>query len=216
MVASPERSAVRTAGRFARQSIRGEERRVREARLITHLWSLHAVTNARSVGVFVAHDGEPDLQPIIERSWRRGQTVAIPVLADDAADHTMRFVPWFGGDRHECEQLVPGRYDIPVPPDPERAAIQPDTLLVSLTAFDSNGGRMGRGGGFFDRYLADYLGCIVGVGFETQRTDHVPVEPHDVRLPTMVTDLGVRLTTRKHDQYRGNRGAIGKDGSPCE
>ena len=98
MLDSPERSAVRTAGRTARQLITGEERRVREAHLITHLGSLHAVRVARSVGVFVAHDGEPNLQPIIEQLWRDGQTVAVPVLADDAADHNMSFVPWHGGE----------------------------------------------------------------------------------------------------------------------
>ena len=192
MVASPDRSAVRKAGRFARQAVVGEERCNRESALIAHLASLHVVTNATSVGVFIAHDGEPNLQPLIDRLWHHGQTVALPVLADDPADHTMRFVPW-----HSGEQLVSGRYDIPVPPDPERAPLEPDTLLVSLTAFDSCGGRMGRGGGFFDRYLATRASEVVGVGFETQRAAKVPVEAHDVRLPVMVTDLGVRFMTRK-------------------
>mgnify|MGYP000300305566 CR=1 FL=1 len=67
-----------------------------------------------------------------------------------------------------------------------------DCVLVSLTAFDSLGNRMGRGAGFFDRYLSNTACQIVGVAFECQRIAHVPTQAHDVAMPIMVTDLGVR------------------------
>ncbi|MFT4990751.1 MAG: 5-formyltetrahydrofolate cyclo-ligase, partial [Acidimicrobiales bacterium] len=49
------------------------------------------VLQAPSVGVFLAHDGEPDLMPFVEMLWARGQIVALPVLEDDPSDHTMHF-----------------------------------------------------------------------------------------------------------------------------
>ena len=61
-----------------------------------------------------------------------------------------------------------------------------------MTGFDAHGNRIGRGGGFFDRYLARAASCAIGVAFEVQRFTAIPVEPHDVALPVIVTDLGVR------------------------
>jgi 5-formyltetrahydrofolate cyclo-ligase len=209
MVTSQERAVVRKNGRAARRAIVGVDRTFREAALVAHLASVHAL-KAASVGVFLAHDGEPDLMPLVEILWDRGQTVALPVLEDDPSDHTMNFRTWKKGD-----VLVSGRYDIPIPPQTTNLSIVPECLLVSLTAFDSDGNRMGRGAGFFDRYLAT-AGCeIVGVGFETQRIEHVPIEDHDVAMPMMVTDLGVRYL-RNQSESRRNSSAIRKDGSSCE
>jgi 5-formyltetrahydrofolate cyclo-ligase len=213
MVGSPERAAVRKAGRAARHAVVDADRTFREAALVAHLGSVHAL-EAASVGVFVAHDGEPDLMPFVEMLWARGQTVALPVLEDDPSDHTMFFRTWKKGDA-----LVSGRYDIPIPPQVPsgvvESSIAPECLLVSLTAFDSVGNRMGRGAGFFDRYLARADCQVVGVGFETQRVEYVPVEDHDVAMPVMVTDLGVRYL-RNQRESRRNCGAIRKDGSSCE
>ena len=184
MTVSVSRSEVRAAGRAARATIEGTTRTRAESALVDHLRSLDAL-RAPSVGLFVAHDGEPDLSPLVGWLWGRGVTVALPVLNDDPDDYSMRFVSWL---QHDV--LARGRYGIPVPPRDQ--VVMPATLLVSLTGFDAFGNRIGRGAGFFDRYLEGYSGQVVGVGFEAQRFDLVPTEAHDQALPMMVTDLGVR------------------------
>lgn len=190
MTLSVDRSTVRIAGRRARRALQGVAREEAESALVGHLRSLHAL-DAPSVGVFFAHDGEPDLMALVEHLWDHGQTAALPVVAPrsgrtaNSGHAKMRFVPWCRGD-----VLVDGRFDIPIPPHDQ--AIEPETLLVSLTGFDANGNRMGRGAGFFDRYLVTSTARIVGVGFEVQRFEAIPIEPHDVPLPIVVTDLGVR------------------------
>lgn len=188
MTDAEDRAVVRTAGRAARASLVGSKRASAEASLISHLGSLQLLERAESVGSFVAHDGEPDLTPLVEWLWHRGQRVALPVLEDDPDDRSMRFVPW-----GQTERLTAGRYGIPVPPP--APAVVPDVLLVSFTGFDSAGRRIGRGAGFFDRYLASYRGSVVGVGFEVQRFEVVPTNTHDVPLPVVVTDLGVRFVS---------------------
>ena len=186
MVSSLAREAVRKNGRAARRAIVGADRIFREAALISHLVSMH-VLQAPSVGVFLAHDGEPDLMPFVEMLWARGQTVALPVLEDDPSDGSMCFRTWRKGDT-----LVSGRYGIAIPPPGSGSGVAPECLLVPATAFDSVGNRMGRGAGYFDRYLAAAECQIVGVGFEAQRVEHLVTEEHDVAMPIMVTDLGVR------------------------
>lgn len=64
-------------------------------------------------------------------------------------------------------------------------AAELDVLAVPLVAFDAKGGRLGYGGGNYDRFLGDVRkdALVFGVAFAEQRVDAVPVEPHDVPLP---------------------------------
>jgi len=179
------REQARRSGRAARTGLSGDQRLRAETLLISHLRSIPALRRG-SVGVFVAHDGEPDLMPLVQWLWDNDVVVALPVLLDDPNDFSMRFVQWERDD-----VLQPGRYDIPVPPSGQ--AIELDTVLVSFTGFDASGNRIGRGGGFFDRYLATTNANVIGVGFEAQRMQQVPVESHDQPLPMVVTDLGIRI-----------------------
>lgn len=180
------RSKVRRRGRFARQSVTGSARVSATHALIGHLQQLHSINHAASVGLFVADDGEPDLTALVRWLWDCGVQVSLPVLRDDPSDHSMRFMPW-----HVADTLTPARYGIPIPPS--RQEVEPEVLLVSFVGFDARGNRMGRGGGFFDRYLAQTAAVVVGVGFEVQRFSSIPVEAHDEKLPTIVTDLGIRF-----------------------
>ncbi|MEM7755126.1 MAG: 5-formyltetrahydrofolate cyclo-ligase [Planctomycetota bacterium] len=72
-----------------------------------------------------------------------------------------------------------------------------DLVLAPGLAFDAAGGRMGRGGGFYDRFLRKLLAetQVVGVGFECQVVDAVPMEAHDVRVGWMLTETGLRAAT---------------------
>jgi 5-formyltetrahydrofolate cyclo-ligase len=73
-------------------------------------------------------------------------------------------------------------------PDPRSV----DVVIVPGTAFTADGRRVGQGGGWYDRFLADVRpGCVtIGVGFAPQLVDDVPTEPHDVVLSLVITDAG--------------------------
>lgn len=204
--------ALRRAGRAARRAIAGEARHVAQRKLVAHVTSLHVVRTAVSVGVFVADDGEPDLALLVAELWNRGVEVALPVLSDDPDDFSISFQPW-----REHDQLASARFGIPAPPS--RPPIVPQVVLVPFVAFDAAGHRIGRGGGFFDRYLAaDANGAAtqaVGVGFEAQRVPAIPKQPHDVDLAVIVTDMGIRFCANA-DQIRSKHRVIGKDGASCE
>jgi len=70
----------------------------------------------------------------------------------------------------------------------------PQVIIVPGVAFDGDGARLGRGGGWYDRLLGDPArqGVALGVAFETQVVDSVPTEPHDAVLDAVVTDRAVR------------------------
>lgn len=81
-------------------------------------------------------------------------------------------------------------------PDPDQAEkadlSRLEAILVPGVAFDSRGGRMGYGGGYYDRFLAtlEKLPFLAGVGFGMQVVEEVPLEPHDILLDALVCEKG--------------------------
>lgn len=66
--------------------------------------------------------------------------------------------------------------------------VTPDVLLIPGRAFDDKGNRLGRGKGFFDKYLADFSGLKIGICFDFQVIEVIPLEPHDLPMDFVVTE----------------------------
>lgn len=82
-------------------------------------------------------------------------------------------------------------------PGPDAAALDPTVMLVPLAAFDARGHRIGYGAGHYDRAIArlhDKGAAVrlIGVAFDCQEVAEVPDEPHDVILPEILTESGLR------------------------
>ncbi len=179
------RNALRAEGRARRRAVAGAERSVAEERLVGHLGSLALAANA-CVGVYVSDDGEPSLDALVSVLRGRGHRVALPVPTAGSDDFTMEFRPWL-----EADELVAGRFGIPCPP--ARASIVPGVVLVPLVRFDATGNRMGRGAGFYDRWLSRHDANAIGTAFECQRAGALEAQPHDVAMQAIVTELGIRF-----------------------
>lgn len=70
-----------------------------------------------------------------------------------------------------------------------------ELIVVPAVAFDRKGGRLGRGKGFYDRLLAGTKATTIGVGYDFQLIDEVPVEEHDMAMNMVVTQTSVILCT---------------------
>ncbi|MDE5791116.1 MAG: 5-formyltetrahydrofolate cyclo-ligase [Muribaculaceae bacterium] len=66
-----------------------------------------------------------------------------------------------------------------------------ELVIVPAVAYDRSGNRLGRGKGFYDRLLASTKATKVGVGYEFQIVDEIPVEPHDVKMDMVITQKTV-------------------------
>jgi len=82
-------------------------------------------------------------------------------------------------------------------PGPEAAVLDPDIMLVPLSAFDGRGHRIGYGAGHYDRAIARQHEAgrrprLVGIAFDCQEIGHAPDEPHDVPLDAVMTETGLR------------------------
>ena len=75
-------------------------------------------------------------------------------------------------------------------PTPKKSAstVTPDALLIPGIAFTESGKRLGRGGGHYDKYLASFTGLKIGLCFEEQVVEDLPVCPHDIPVNGIITD----------------------------
>jgi 5-formyltetrahydrofolate cyclo-ligase len=139
------------------------------------------------VGAYCAQGTEldpgPILQAILELNEGRAQA-ALPVAVDRKSP--LKFRLW-----RPDQPLVEDAYGIPSPPA-SAPEVLPNLLITPLLAFDRQGGRLGQGGGHYDRTLANLRRqrpvFVLGVAFAGQEIDAVPVAPHDQRLDAIVTE----------------------------
>lgn len=73
-------------------------------------------------------------------------------------------------------------------PSDEAQVVTPDILFVPGLGFTARGQRLGRGGGYYDRYLKEFKGIKIGLCFENQIQQMIPVEEHDQNVDWVVTD----------------------------
>lgn len=146
---------------------------------------LDAFAGASAVACYIAMRTEVSLDAVITRCRSAGKTVAVPAWRRESGAYGMaRLEPG--------ATLVPGLLGIMEPAFPDWIA-SVDMVLVPGVAFDAAGGRLGRGGGYYDRILAEIgdKALRVGVAFDFQVVARVPVDRHDVRMDAVVTETKV-------------------------
>ncbi|MCC3376603.1 5-formyltetrahydrofolate cyclo-ligase [Cohnella sp. REN36] len=148
------------------------------------------------VCVYAAFRSEADPVRLTEWCWSQGYRTAAPRIREDGGGMELRLV----GTRSDW---TAGRWGVPTP-DPTRTVLlprseRPDVVFVPGLAFDRRGGRLGYGGGYYDRLHAelaaagtggaDGLTQWIGFAYEMQTSEApLPKEPHDLPLDGLVTD----------------------------
>jgi 5-formyltetrahydrofolate cyclo-ligase len=134
--------------------------------------------------LYYAQGGELDPTPLAERLAGAGVTVALPAAL--SRDGVLQFRRWTPG-----EALEPDLVGIPSPPAAAEA-VTPQLVVAPLLAFDRQGGRLGQGGGHYDRTLSNLRAAgevfVLGLAYAGQEVDAIPMEPHDQRLDAILTE----------------------------
>lgn len=139
---------------------------------------------SQRIGLYAATAGEVELRPFFDRCRADGKSCYFPRVAGGDMDF-YAVLAW--------SDLVPGIYGI-LAPRPNSLMLAPeefDLLVVPGVAFDRHGHRLGRGKGFYDRYLPRVGGCHVGACFDVCVVETLPHEPHDAGVHLLVTESGV-------------------------
>lgn len=153
---------------------------------------LRAVLEARFAGargrVLSAYwpiKGEPDLRPLMTELHDAGVIIVLPVVETRAAPLVFR--RWTPRMR-----MLRGDWNIPVPP-PHADRLLPGIALAPLIGWTAACFRLGYGGGYFDRTLAelDPRPVTIGIGLQAARLTTIYPQPHDIALDMILTESGV-------------------------
>jgi 5-formyltetrahydrofolate cyclo-ligase len=144
---------------------------------------------ARCVALFSPLPSEPDVRLLIEEAWAEGKRVALPLMIKHKSGPQL---DWHNVTSWD-DVVLPGLFGLREPDPlkcPRLRADEIDCAFVPGLAFDHNGYRLGRGGGFYDYFLDQAPAPLprFGIMFNCQRVPQVPREPHDQALATYVTE----------------------------
>ncbi len=183
------KTAVRRMLRDRLDAISTVERHSRSLSATSWLTRTDEFINARVVMIYLSTPEEMDTASLALRCWQAGKTVVAPKVFWDQK----RMLPV------EISSLTTGMIQ-PRPGISEPLSGKPvpidliDLVVVPGVGFTPTGHRLGRGLGFYDRFLAqpDFIGRSCGLAFEDQIVDELPVLDHDVPLSMLVSERGVR------------------------
>ena len=127
---------------------------------------------------------ELDCRPALEALRAAGAALALPVVAGQG--QVLIFRSWCPGDTLES-----GPFGT-MHPTARAPLVAPNILLLPLIAFDRNGHRLGYGAGYYDRTVAATRQSseilTIGIAYDEQEVEAVPVETHDQRMDAVITD----------------------------
>lgn len=184
------KSLIRKELRARLEAMSDPQRHEKSVLACGHLLKCPEFDAARTVMLYLSTALEVDTAAIALRAWQEGKTVVVPKVSWDQK----RMMPV------EINSLASDGLTVTGPGVREPIAGKPiptefiDLVIVPGMGFTQAGHRIGRGMGFYDRFLAqpDFLGISCGLAFDEQVLDELPVLEHDMSLSMLVTDRGIR------------------------
>ncbi|MBT3307977.1 MAG: 5-formyltetrahydrofolate cyclo-ligase [Gammaproteobacteria bacterium] len=188
---------LRKSIRKKRAALSEAQRQLHAEQLFSHCVRHPLFQRSRRIAGFIANDGEMDPRHLLEHALEQRRSCYLPVLNQL---HGNRL--WFAPFRQDSD-LTPNRYGIPEPalfPPKPTPAWSLDLVLTPLVAFDSEGGRIGMGGGYYDRTFSHTKRSgnhkrpfLLGIAHSFQETRKIALNPWDVPLDGIATEQGVVL-----------------------
>lgn len=138
--------------------------------------------------IYLSHPQEADTTPIVLQAWQDRKKIVAPQVSWESR----QMIPL---EMRSLDDVASNQFGIR---EPVRGLPIPigliDLVIVPALAFDPSGNRLGRGRGFYDRFLGkqEFRGTTCGFALEVQIVDSIPAADHDVKVNMLVTDQSVR------------------------
>ncbi len=190
---------------LARRNTLSHEERYQKSMLITRkLFDLEEFHKLSSILFYVAARSEVQTEDMIKQAIKQGKRVLVPIT--DTENKRL-----FISELHDFDiELAKGAYGIMEPMEIYQRFVslsEVEMIIVPGVAFDRQGYRIGYGGGYYDRMLEsipqkhkDTKVCLVGVCFECQLIDAIPIESHDMAVEIIITEERIILDTKNAER----------------
>lgn len=191
-----DRASIRQFMRAKRNSLSPQQQLQAARQLSQHVLNQPWFQRAKNIAVYLANDGEMDPVVITEKARYRGKRIFLPSIQAKQKGH-LSFYPDNG-------PMIKNQFGI-LEPNPKLnsalAVKQLDVVFMPLVAFDENGGRLGMGGGYYDRTF-EFLNAgqlnkpkLIGLAHELQKVEALPLESWDIPLNAIITNKAVYTVT---------------------
>ena len=175
------KSEIRTRAISRRDGIDAEDRRAFSQTICEALSDEEMFLDARAIHTYLPVGSEVDISPLLAVAWSLGKEVGMMVVDGDGGNSQLQIT--------EATEYVRGPHGILQPVDSTEFDMERcDLVLVPIVAADAECNRIGYGKGYYDQFLTQYPRPSVGVAFEVQIFDELPVDSGDVRLDVVLTE----------------------------
>lgn len=177
-----DKTELRKEIHFSLTTIKEEEHRERSKKIHQNLYDTPYWKNAKRIGITISRFPEVDTYEVIKKAWSESKKVSVPRCIHKEKKLDFHTITSF-------EEVEPSYFGLLEPlrtlEKTSPAAI--DLLIVPGLAYNINGFRLGYGGGYYDRYLANYYkGRTVSLCFKEQIVEHIPVDRHDQAVEMLI------------------------------
>lgn len=164
-----------------------EDRLSKSRRILDKLFALKEFEEAETILFYASFNGEVDTFEMMKRGLQLGKRIALPMIISE----DKKIVPALIKDVDLS--LETGPYGIKQPKQEGLRPLLPDQLdlvVVPGVAFDCDGHRLGRGAGYYDRFLSESCSGTpsVGLAFDFQVVDALPHDPHDCAVSFVISN----------------------------
>lgn len=183
-----DKKLLRSQLRQARRSLTATEVTEKSRRIWDHLRAFTPFQQARALVLYSADENEVQTEAIWQEALLRSTAVYYPRITADRTD--LEFIRRYPG-----EQLKPGTFGILIPPGEDLlTGIQAtDVVLTPGVGFDTQGHRLGRGRGYYDRAFRGTLHSAlrVALAYQCQIVPCIPTDPQDEAVQYIITETGI-------------------------
>ena len=161
----------------------GEARQQAEREIYQKIYAHPFWLETEIIATTMSMPFEINTKPIIEKAWEEGKKVAVPVVCTKTGNMVFYEIKDF-------THLVKGAMDIlePVKDCNELPLGENVLCIVPGLAFSKEGYRLGFGGGFYDRFLADFSGKTLSLAFHFQQNQSFPISSYDLPVQTIISN----------------------------
>ena len=185
MTRTEEKQQLRRTMRALESGLSARYKEESSRAIAGHLLAMPEYQEAGTVFCFVGTDREIDTRLILEDILAAGKRLCVPLCTGKGIMELRQVT--------DLRQLVPGAYGILEPPAdaPIVAVDEVDFAVMPCLTCNRLGQRLGRGGGYYDRFLSHYRGGTVLLCQEKLIREEIPLEPHDYPVPWVLTERGL-------------------------
>lgn len=176
------KNELREAMKSERRSLSPEFIKAASGNISDTIIHLPCLKNAKHIMIYLSAFKEPDTFKLIEILLGDGKEISVPISNTDTSTITPSLLK-------SLDALKKGAYGIYEPE--EIICVPTDTIDIALIpgiAFSKAGDRLGFGKGYYDRFLEEFGGVKIGIGYDFQICDTIPVSEHDIKMDMIITE----------------------------